>query len=150
MEVAHHSRRQEDREARWLELDALLAWADVVSLHCPLNAETHHLLDAQRLGRMRPGAILINTSRGPVVDEAALARALISGHLGAAGIDVFEQEPAVHPELLAAPRALLLPHLGSATAEAREGMGRLAVEGVLDVLGGRQPRHGVNRPQPRV
>jgi glyoxylate reductase len=146
LEVAHASPREHARFRR-MELDALLAWADVVSLHCPLTEATRHLLDASRLAKMRPGAILINTSRGPVVDEKALGEALSSGALGAAGIDVFENEPSVHPALLSAPNALLVPHIGSATAEAREAMGMRAVDGVLDVLAGQEPTFAVVRPK---
>lgn len=142
MEVRHHSPRSPGS----VPLEALLGWADVVSLHCPLTSETRHLLDGARLARMKRGAILVNTSRGPVVDEVALADALGSGQLGAAGLDVYEDEPRVHPRLLAAPNAILLPHLGSATPDAREGMGRLAVEAVIDVLEGRAPSHAVVAP----
>lgn len=129
--------------ARRVSLDELLAASDVVTLHCPATPSTRHLLDASALRRMRPNAVLVNTARGPIVDEAALAEALHAGALGAVGLDVFEREPAVHPRLLTAPRAVLTPHIGSATHEAREAMARLAVEGILDVLAGRQPAHAV-------
>ena len=104
-------------------VDELLAASDVVSLHCPGGAETHHLLDARRLALMKPTAVLINTARGPVVDEAALADALDSGRIAAAGLDVYEQEPKVHPRLLQLDNVVLLPHLGSATVETRTAMG---------------------------
>lgn len=139
MEVRHHTPGAADS----VSLEELLGWCDVLSLHCPLTEATRHLIDARRLSQMKPGAILINTSRGPVVDEVALAEALESGQLGAAGLDVYEEEPRVHPRLLAAPNAVLLPHIGSATLEAREAMGRLAAEAVVDVLEGRAPRHPV-------
>jgi glyoxylate reductase len=150
IEVRHHSPRADAGEALGIPgmgLEALLGWADVISLHCPLNPETRRLLDRRRLGQMRRGAILLNTARGPVVDEEALAEALESGQLGAAGIDVYEREPAVPPRLLAAPNALLAPHLGSATAEARTAMGQLAAQAVIDVLEGREPAHPVVRPR---
>lgn len=104
-------------------LDEVLQQSDVVTLHCPGGPQTRHLINAERLQLMKPGAFLINTARGEVVDEAALVDALRTGHLGGAGLDVFEQEPQVNPGLLALENAVLLPHLGSATAETREAMG---------------------------
>jgi glyoxylate reductase len=123
-----------------LPLGELLATSDVVSLHCPLTPETRHLLDRDALRSMRPDAFLVNTSRGPVVDEAALAEALREGWIAGAGLDVFEHEPAVHPGVLASPNVLLTPHLGSATHETREAMAVLAARNVSDVLGGRPAR----------
>jgi lactate dehydrogenase-like 2-hydroxyacid dehydrogenase len=120
-------------------LEELLEWSDVVSLHCPATVETRHLIDADRLGRMRPSAVLINTARGDVVDEAALADALVSGRIAGAGVDVYEREPLVHPALLTAPGTVLLPHLGSATAETRDAMGRKAVENLRAALSGSPP-----------
>lgn len=110
------------------DLDALLGEADIVSLHLPLAAETRHLFDAARLARMQRHAVLVNTARGEIVDEAALAAALHAGALGGAGLDVFEEEPRVHRGLLTAPNTVLLPHLGSATEETRTAMGLRAVE----------------------
>lgn len=121
------------------DLDALLAAADVVSLHVPLRPETRHLLDARRLERLRPGAVVINTCRGSVVDEAALAAALHAGRVGGAGLDVYEAEPAVHPDLLTAPNAVLLPHLGSATEEARTAMGMRAAANLRAFFRGEPP-----------
>ncbi len=118
--------------------DEILAQSDVVSLHVPLTDKTRHLIDEAALERMKPGSYLVNTSRGPVVDEAALARALASGRLAGAALDVFEEEPRVHPELLAAPNTVLVPHLGSNTREARLAMARLAAANVAAVLGGRK------------
>jgi glyoxylate reductase len=115
-------------------LDDLLAEADVISLHVPLSAQTHHLIDECALGLMKPTAVLINTSRGPIVDEAALARALAAGRLAGAALDVFEQEPEVTTELLALENVVLTPHLGSATLETREAMGMLCVEALRAVL----------------
>jgi glyoxylate reductase len=123
--------------ATYAELDDLVARADFVSLHCPLTAATTHLFDAARLGRMKPGSVLVNTARGPIVDEAALAWALEHGPLAAAGLDVFEREPTVHASLLARPNAVLAPHIGSADRPTREAMARRAVDNVLEVLAGR-------------
>ncbi|HUG28456.1 MAG TPA: D-glycerate dehydrogenase [Gemmatimonadales bacterium] len=108
-------------------LDEMLGDVEVVSLHLPASAETRHLFNRERLVRMRPGAWLINTARGSVVDEEALADAVATGHLAGAGLDVFEEEPQVHPQLLDLPGVVLLPHMGSATVAAREAMGMRAV-----------------------
>jgi len=109
-------------------LEQVLEEADFVSLHCPATPETRHLMNAERLARLKPGAFLINTARGDVVDEAALVAALRSGRLAGAGLDVFEREPQVSPELLAMENVVLLPHLGSATQETRVAMGMRALE----------------------
>lgn len=137
MEVVHHSR------ASGIPLGTLLATADIVSLHCPLTPATHHLLDARRLGQMKPGAMLINTSRGPVVDEAALVDALRSGHLGGAGLDVYEGEPAVHPGLIDRDDVVILPHLGSATWGTRRRMACMAAGDLISMLKGQAPAHPV-------
>lgn len=121
------------------ELDVLLPRADVLTLHCPLTPETRGLLDARRLALLPPGAILVNTSRGEVVDEGALVAALEVGRLGGAGLDVYEREPAVHPGLVGRSDVVLLPHLGSATRETRAAMADLAVDNVLAVLAGHPP-----------
>jgi glyoxylate reductase len=126
-------------------LDELLARSDVVTLHCPLTPATRHLMDAQRLARMKRGAILINTSRGPVVDEGALVAALESGHLGGAGLDVFENEPSVPPGLLGRDDVVLLPHLGSATHATRAKMATIALTDAARVLRGERPLHPVNQ-----
>ena len=120
-------------------LDELLASADVVSLHVPLSAETHHLIDERALGLMKPTAVLVNTSRGPIVDEAALARVLGDGRIAGAALDVFEREPEVTAELLALENVVLTPHLGSATFDTREAMGMLCVQALRAVLLGRRP-----------
>ena len=130
--------------ARRVELDELLAASDVVSLHCPLTPATRHIIDASALARMKPTAVLVNTARGPCVDEGALAAALERGTIAAAGLDVFEKEPSIHPGLLATRKVVLAPHLGSATLEARGGMARLCAEAVADLLAGRRPAHPVN------
>lgn len=121
------------------ELERLLPRAELLSLHCPLTPETRRLLDARRLHLLPKGAFVINTSRGEVVDEAALVEALEDGHLGGAGLDVYENEPAVHPGLLARHDVVLLPHVGSATWAARSAMAELAIENVLAVLSGGVP-----------
>jgi glyoxylate reductase len=115
-------------------LGELLAAADVVSLHCPLTPETHHLIDAAALASMRPTAVLVNTARGPVVDERALVEALQAGTIAGAALDVYEDEPRVAEELLAMENVVLSPHLGSATRATREAMGMLAVEALRAVL----------------
>lgn len=122
-------------------LDRLLAESDIVSLHVPLTDETRHLIDAGALASMKPGALLLNTARGPVVDEAALVDALASGHLGGAGLDVYEAEPRVHPGLLAREDVVLLPHIGSATVHTRQRMAALAVVDAARVLHGLPPHH---------
>ena len=145
MEIVYAGRRRaaEDVEAelsaRFLPLDELLTTADVVTLHCPLSAETRHLIDAAALARMQPSSHLVNTTRGPVVDEAALAEALRAGAIAGAGLDVFEREPEVHPDLLELENVVLIPHLGSATIETRTAMGVLAAENVVAVLVGSAP-----------
>jgi glyoxylate reductase len=118
-------------EAERLELEELLASADVVSLHCPLTPDTRHLISAPRLALMKPGSILVNAARGPIVDEAALVEALRTGPLGAAALDVYEHEPEVHPGLLALDNATLVPHLGSATVETRQAMAELAARNAI-------------------
>ncbi|MGN6424481.1 MAG: 2-hydroxyacid dehydrogenase [Asticcacaulis sp.] len=147
MRIAYYSRRRAAPEieaetgARFVSsLDDLLAQSDVVSLHVPGGADTHHLIDAVRLTRMKTSAILINTARGPVVDEAALAQALLDRRIWAAGLDVYEHEPVVHPDLLGLDNAVLLPHLGSATVETREAMGMRAAENIALFFAGQPPR----------
>jgi len=120
-----------------VEMDESFARADFVSLHCPLTPETRHLVNAARLAGMKPGAILVNTTRGAVVDEAALAMALAQGPIGGAGLDVYEDEPRVHPALLGLENVVLAPHIGSADRPTREAMARIAVDNVLAVLAGR-------------
>jgi len=151
MEIVYSGRRQADPAieqelgARYISFDELLETADVVSLHCPLNADTRHLIDADRLKQMRSDAYLINTTRGPVVDEAALAAALRSGELAGAGLDVFEAEPKIDAGLLDLENAVLIPHLGSATIETRTAMGVLAATNAIAVLRGEEPPSPVVR-----
>jgi len=124
-------------------IDDLLPQCDFVSLHCPGGAANRHLINSRRLDLMRPGAFLINTARGEVVDEHALAQALWFGTIGGAGLDVFEREPQVPEALLGADNLVLLPHLGSATRETREAMGFRVLENLTDFFDGRQPRDRV-------
>ncbi len=124
-------------------LDALLAVSDIVSLHAPATPDTQHLINAQRIAQMKPGAMLINTARGSLVDERALADALRAGHLFAAGLDVHEHEPKINPALLGLENVVLLPHLGSATVETRTAMGLRALENALQWLAGKPPRDRV-------
>jgi glyoxylate reductase len=125
-------------------LDALLREADIVSIHVPLTSETQHLIDAERLAFMKPSAFLVNTARGPIVDEAALVQALRNGVIAGAGLDVFEREPELEPGLVDLPNAVLAPHLGSASVEARTAMADLAAENLISALAGRRPPHPVN------
>jgi glyoxylate reductase len=124
---------------RATDLDALLATADFVSLHVNLTDETRHMIDEQALSKMKPTAVIVNTSRGPVIDEAALAEALANGVIFGAGLDVFEREPEVHERLLELDNAVIIPHLGSATVGTRDAMGLLAVENLFAGLEGRRP-----------
>jgi glyoxylate reductase len=144
MRVAFTSRRETDlpnARAPWesLSLDRLLNTSDIVSLHVPLTPQTRHLIDKRALARMKRSAYLVNTARGPVVDEGALAWALQQHLIAGAALDVYENEPAIHPDLLQMENVLLAPHLGSATTETRTAMADLAVENVLQVLAGRAP-----------
>lgn len=131
-------------EATHMDLDQLLATSDVVSLHCPYSPETHHLINAERLSKMKKNAYLVNTARGPVVDEAALVDALKGGVIAGAGLDVFEHEPKVHEGLLGLDNAVLIPHLGSATVETRTAMANLAATNALAFLAGNTPPNPVN------
>ena len=140
-----------DQEARLgavrLPLAHLLSQADFVTLHAPLSAETRNLIDDAALRLMKPGAVLVNTARGGLVDSAALARALRGGRLFAAGLDVYEHEPVVPPELLELENVVLAPHIGSATTTARDGMARLAAENVIaGARGARSPHAGLLVP----
>lgn len=147
-EILAHSRTPRDDwtsqlGARFVPLDTLLERSDFVSLHCPLTAETRHLIDARALARMKRSACLVNTARGPVVDEAALVEALRRGTIAAAGLDVYEREPLLAEGLSDLENVVLLPHIGSATREARDAMGRLCAEAVIAVLTGREPDHAL-------
>jgi len=137
MTVLHTARNDTGQPGYIPTLHELLQRSDIVSLHVPLTESTRHLIGAAELALMKATAVLVNTARGPVIDEDALVDALQAGTLHGAGLDVFEGEPAVNPRLLAAPRITLLPHVGSATVDTRTRMARLACQGVCDVLAGR-------------
>jgi len=140
MRVAYQSRKAVGPpEYQPMAFDRLIATSDVVSLHCPLTEETRHLIDQTSLARMKRSAYLINTARGPVVDEAALVWALKNRIIAGAALDVYEEEPRVHPELRTLDNVVLAPHLGSATTETRTAMADLAVQNVIAVLSGRPP-----------
>jgi len=140
MRVAYASRRDvQVPGADAMSLDRLLVTSDVLSLHVPLTPETTHLIDKKALARMKRTAYLINTSRGPVIDEEALAWALQHHLLAGAALDVYEKEPAIHPDLLNLDNVLLVPHLGSATTETRTAMADLAAQNVIAVLAGKPP-----------
>ncbi len=124
-------------------LDELLAKSDVLSIHAPLSRETHHVIDAAALAKMKAGAYVVNTSRGALVDEEALCDALESGHLRGAALDVYEHEPEVNPRLLKLKNVVIVPHIGSATEEARNAMARIAATNVLLFLRGGEPLHRV-------
>lgn len=150
MEVVYTARNRVEPEvereldASFLPLPQLLRDSDVVSPHCPLTESTRHLIDGAALSAMKSSAVLLNTSRGAVVDERALARALRDGTIGGAGLDVFENEPAVDPELLDLDNVVMVPHLGSATTETRTAMAELAARNVIGVLDGSGPVSPVN------
>jgi len=146
LRVIHTARRNTGAEGFVPNLEDLLRQSDIVSLHVPLTEETFGLIGATELALMKPTAVLINTARGPVIDENALVDALESGTIYAAGLDVFTGEPNLNPRLLSAPRTTLLPHIGSATIETRTRMARLACQGVCDVLAGRTPPNAVTVP----
>ena len=140
MRVAYTSRREVDVPgAQPLALDQLLNTSDIVSLHVPLTPETRHLIDKRAFSRMKRSAYLINTARGPVVDEAALAWALREHLIAGAALDVYEREPEVHPDLFGLENVLLVPHLGSATTETRTAMADLAAQNAIAVLAGQPP-----------
>ena len=135
---------ERELETRRLDFDAALGAGDVVSIHLPLSDGTRGLLDARSFARMKPDAILVNTARGPIVDEDALADALEAGRLGGAGLDVHAHEPAVHPRLAASARTVLLPHLGSATVATRERMAEVVARNLAAVACGLAPTDPVS------
>jgi len=146
MQVHYHNRKpvspriEEELGATWWDdLDEMIARMDVISLNCPATKDTHHLLNADRLARLQPHAILINTARGELIDEAALAEAVMRRGLYGVGLDVFENEPAIHPGLIGNPNVVLLPHLGSATLEARQDMGDRVILNVMTYQNGHRP-----------
>ncbi len=148
MKVIHHNRTITDSPDYRL-LDNLLAESDVVSLHVPLTKETHHLIDAQRLAQMKPGAYLVNMARGPVVYEEAIVEALKTNQLAGAALDVFEDEPRVHPGLLELDNVYLAPHIGGGTLQSRHESRLLCTQNIAAVLRGEQPLTPVNKPKNR-
>jgi glyoxylate reductase len=150
MQVLYHNRNrllseEEERlDVRWVEMDTLLVEADFVVVQTPLTAETRHFLGAEEFGQMKTSAYLINASRGPVVDEQALVAALEAKQIAGAALDVYEEEPRIHPKLQEMPNVLLAPHIASATVETRTRMAVMATENVLAVLRGERPPNPVN------
>ncbi|MGD8150806.1 2-hydroxyacid dehydrogenase [Ornithinimicrobium sp. Y1694] len=145
MNILYSSRSKADSAlenelmAHRVDMDTLLAESDVISLHCPYSPATHHLMGAEEFAAMKSSAYIVNTARGPVIDEAALVEALKSGEIAGAGLDVFEDEPEVHPGLLECENAVLVPHLGSATIETRTAMATLAADNAVAMLDGEDP-----------
>lgn len=144
MNILYHNRHQlpadqeMDLNAHYLDtMEKLASESNIMSLNCPLTDETHHIINQHILDLLPEGAIIINTARGPVIDEEALAEALHSGKLGGAGIDVFENEPEIHPKMLSAPNAMLTPHIASATRDTRYAIGMLAAQAIHDILSGK-------------
>lgn len=149
MEILYSNRSRKQKAenelgVRYVELGELLETADFVSIHTPLTDETRHLIGPSELQKMKKEAVLVNTSRGPVVDEAALAKALAEGQIFAAGLDVYEEEPKVHPKLLELENVVLAPHIGSGSIETRNKMAVLAAENLVAVLRGEEPKTPVN------
>jgi glyoxylate reductase len=148
MRVIYHNRNPSplaaEVGAEMVSLDQLLSKADFVSLHVPLSQSTRHLIGKMELDMMKPTAILINVSRGEVIDEAALVEALKQGRIAGAGLDVFENEPKLAPGLVGLENVVLAPHVGSASVETRQRMARIAVDNLTDALEGRRPKHMVN------
>ncbi|KAB2888991.1 MAG: D-glycerate dehydrogenase [Burkholderiaceae bacterium] len=156
MNVVYHNRSrltpalEAECKARYVGKDELLATADHVVLVVPYSAASHHTIGAAELAKMKPTATLINIARGGIVDDAALAAALREGRIAAAGLDVFEGEPRVHPDLLTVPNVVLTPHIASATVATRRAMANLAADNLIAFFGGRGPLTPVNQPAPRA
>ncbi len=151
MKIHYHNRKRASAEVEreleatyWPDLDRMIPEMDVVSINCPYTPDTYHLMSAERIGRMKRSAYLINSARGEIIDEAALADALERGAIAGAGLDVFEKEPKVEQRLLAQKNAVLFPHLGSSTIEARTGMGEKVIANILAFTGGQKPPDLVN------
>lgn len=151
MRLIYHDPRRLDAGAEaalgltWVPLERLLAEADFVSLHARLTPETRHMMGARELSLMKPSAYLVNTARGPLVDEQALVGALSAGRIAGAGLDVFENEPQPHPALLGMPNVVVTPHMGSAVREVRAIMARVAADNIIAILEGREPPNCWNR-----
>lgn len=150
MEVVYHNRtrpsdQEEAHQGRWVELEELIRTSDVISVHAPLTPETKHLFTLDTFRKMKPNALFINTARGPVAREADLVRALKEKIIAGAALDVFEEEPVIHPGLLDLENVILAPHAGSATTETRERMALMAAETIISVLKGEKPANLVTR-----
>lgn len=150
LSIHYHNRRRLHPEIEaeleatyWESLDQMLARMDIISVNCPHTPATYHLLSARRLALLRPGSIIVNTARGEVIDEVELTRRLATREIGAAGLDVFEHEPAVNPKLLSLDNVVLLPHMGSATLESRVDMGEKVIINIKTFVDGHQPRDRV-------
>jgi glyoxylate reductase len=146
LQIHYHTRKpvspriaEELGATYWESLDQMLARMDVISVNCPHTPGTYHLLSARRLKLMPPHSILVNTARGEVIDEDALATLLADGHIAAAGLDVYEHEPTINPKLFALPNAVLLPHMGSATVEGRADMGDKVIVNIRTLMDGHRP-----------
>ena len=144
--IFYHNRKRTAPETEQMvsavfvpDLDVMLSECDIISLHCPLTESTRHMINRKNIGLMKSHSVIINTARGPVVDEESLAEALHDGRIGGAGLDVYEEEPKIHPKLLSAPNCILLPHIGSATWHARKKMGYLAAEAIIGILEQKPP-----------
>lgn len=155
MQIIYHNRRRTNRDvekrlnAKYFDsAEELVSQSDIISLHCPLTEETHHLIDEEMLSLMSEDSILINTSRGPVVDEAALAQALHDETIGGVGLDVFENEPELHPKLKTAPNCVRTPHIASASYPTREAIGMLAADAIIGILEGQPTSQIPNLIQP--
>ena len=149
MKIIYHTRSGVKAHLPYpaVSFETLLAESDVLSLHCPLTDETRYLIGEQELRSMKKTAVIINTARGPVINEAAMASALKNGNIFYAGCDVFEKEPEVNPELLTCKNAVLLPHIGSGTIETRNEMAEMTADSVLQCLNGEKPALAVNSPE---
>jgi len=150
MKVLYNKRSRDEQSEKDLgvefaELDQLYAESDFISLHVPLSEETRHMVNKSAFGKMKKGVILVNTARGPIIDEGDLVDAIRGGKVGGAGLDVFDNEPNINAELIGMENVILTPHIASATLEAREEYGKLAVEAILDTLGGNMPVNIVNK-----
>jgi len=149
MKVLYNKRTRDDEAERELgvefaDLDRLYAESDFISLHVPLTSETHHMINKDAFQKMKKGVVLVNTARGPIIDEQDLVDALRDGKLRGAGLDVFDNEPNINPELIAMENVIMTPHIASATWEAREKMGYMAVDAILETLSGNKPSNIVN------
>src|SRR3989339_1123037 len=146
-----YNKRKRDEEAeknlgvRYSDLDTLFKESDVVTLHVPLTDETRHMINKETLNKMKKGSFLVNTARGPIVDEHSLVESLKDGHLAGAALDVFDNEPNIDPELIGMPNVITTPHIASATHEAREAMGKLAVSAILETFSSKEPINIVNK-----